>query len=62
MVRLHPEVHPTASYPPTLAVEVLPKLSSGAMPESILQTQALLRTYAASLERASALLERARRF
>ncbi len=62
MVRLHPEVHPTASFPPTLAVEVLPKLSSGAMPESILQTQALLRTYAASLERASALLERARRF
>jgi DNA repair exonuclease SbcCD ATPase subunit len=60
MVRLKPGVVPNAPYPPALAVEVLPELPA-AMPDPSLQTQALLSTYAASLQRASALLERARR-
>jgi hypothetical protein len=60
MVRLNPDVLPSAPYPPVLAVEVLPELPA-AMPDPSLQTQALLSTYAASLQRASALLERARR-
>ena len=60
MVRLNPDVFPNAPYPPALAVEVLPELPA-AMPDPSLQTQALLSTYAASLQRASALLERARR-
>jgi hypothetical protein len=60
MVRLNPDVLPNAPYPPALAVEVLSELPA-AMPDSSLQTQAVLSTYAASLQRASALLERARR-
>ena len=60
MVRLNPDVLPNVPYPPALAVEVLPELPA-AMPDPSLQTQALLSTYAASLHRASALLERARR-
>ena len=60
MVRLKPGVLPNAPYPPALAVEVLSELPA-AMPDPSLQTQALLSTYAASLQRASALLERARR-
>jgi hypothetical protein len=60
MVRLNPDVLPNAPYPPALAVEVLSELPA-AMPDPSLQTQALLSTYAASLQRASALLERARR-
>jgi hypothetical protein len=60
LVRLNPDVLPSAPYPPALAVEVLSELPA-AMPDPSLQTQALLSTYAASLQRASALLERARR-
>jgi chromosome segregation ATPase len=60
MVRLNPDVLANAPYPPALAVEVLPELPA-LMPDPSLQTQALLSTYAASLQRASALLERARR-
>ena len=60
MVRLHPDVLPTASYPPSLAVQVLPELAASTH-NPTLQTEALLNTYAASLQRASALLERARR-
>jgi len=60
MVRLNPDVLPNAPYTPALAVEVLSELPA-AMPDPSLQTQALLSTYAASLQRASALLERARR-
>jgi len=60
MVRLNPDVLPTAPYPQALAVEVLSELPA-AMLDPSLQTQALLSAYAASLKRASALLERARR-
>ena len=60
MVRLNPDVLPTAPNPQALAVEVLSELPA-AMPDPSLQTQALLSAYAASLKRASALLERARR-
>jgi hypothetical protein len=60
LVRLNPDVLPSAPYPSALAVEVLSELPA-AMPDPSLQTQALLSTYAASLQRASALLERARR-
>jgi hypothetical protein len=60
MARFNNEVLPTAPYPPALAVEVLPALAVAGSDPS-LQTQALLSTYAASLKRASALLERARR-
>ena len=60
MVRLNPNVLPNAPYPPALAVEVLSELPA-AMPDPSLQTQAVLSTYAASLQRASALLKRARR-
>jgi chromosome segregation ATPase len=60
MLRLQPDVLPNDPYPPALAVEVLSELPA-AMPDPSLQTQALLSTYAASLQRASALLERARR-
>ena len=60
MVRLNPDVLPNAPYHPALAVEVLSELPA-AMPDPSLQAQALLSTYAASLQRASALLERARR-
>jgi len=60
MARLNNDVLPTAPYPPALAVEVLPELAAEG-PDPSLQTQALLSTYAASLKRASALLERARR-
>ena len=60
MIRLHPDVLPSAGYPPTLAVEVMPDVAA-AMTDSTLQTKALLSTYAASLQRASALLERAKR-
>lgn len=59
MVRLNPDVIQDSSYLPPLAVEVLPKLSV-ATPDLTLETEALLSTYAASLKRASALLERAR--
>ena len=60
MVQLQPDVRPIAPVPPALAVEVVPALPA-AMTNPTLQTQALLSTYAACLERASALLERARR-
>jgi hypothetical protein len=60
MVRLHPDVLPTAPYTPALTVEVLPGVAAS-MPDTTLQTKALLSTYAASLQKASALLERARR-
>jgi hypothetical protein len=60
MVRLQPNVLPTAPNPPALVVEVLPE-EIAAMPDLSLQTQALLSTYAVSLQRASALLSRARR-
>jgi phosphoglycolate phosphatase-like HAD superfamily hydrolase len=60
MARFNNDVLPTAPNPPALAVEVLPELAA-AGPNPSLQTQALLSTYAASLKRASALLERARR-
>jgi hypothetical protein len=60
MVRLNPDVLPNDPYPPALAVEVLSELPA-AIPDPSLQTQALLSTYAPSLQRASALLERARR-
>jgi hypothetical protein len=60
MLRLNPDDLPNDPYPPALAVEVLSELPA-AMPDPSLQTQALLSTYAASLQRASALLERARR-
>jgi hypothetical protein len=59
MVRLHPAVLPADPLPPSLAVEVLPEVAA-AMPEATLQTKALLGTYAASLQRATALLNRAR--
>ena len=60
MLRLHPAVVPTAPIPPALAVQVLPEVAT-AVPSQTLQTEALLYTYAASLQRASALLEWARR-
>jgi hypothetical protein len=60
MLRLHPPVVPTAPIPPALAVQVLPEVAA-AVPSQTLQTEALLNTYAASLQRASALLEWARR-
>jgi hypothetical protein len=60
MLRLQPDVAQTAPYSPALAVNILPELASS-MHNSTLQTEALLNTYAASLQRASALLERARR-
>ena len=60
MLRLQPDVPPTAPYPPALSVQVLPELAA-ATHNPTLQTEALLNTYAASLQRASALLERARR-
>ena len=60
MLRLQPDLLPTAPYPPSLAVQVLPELAA-ATPNPTLQAEALLNTYAASLQRASALLERARR-
>ena len=60
MLRLQPDVLPTAPYSPSLAVQVLPEVAS-AMSTPTLQTEALLSTYAATLQRASALLERARR-
>jgi len=60
ILRLNPNVLPTAPYPPALVVEVLPE-EIAAIPDLSLQTQALLSTYAASLQRASALLSRARR-
>ncbi len=61
MTRLNPDVLPIGPFPPALAVEVLPEVAA-AMPEPSLQIQSLLSTYAASLQRASALLERARRY
>ena len=60
MHRLHPDLLPTAPYPASLAVQVLPELAASTH-NPTLQTEALLNTYAASLQRASALLERARR-
>ena len=60
MLRLHPAVVPTAPFPPALAVQVLPEVAA-AVPNQTLQTEALLNTYAASLQRASALLEWAKR-
>ena len=60
MLRLHPEIVPTAPFPSALAVQVLPEVAA-AVPNQTLQTEALLNTYAASLQRASALLEWARR-
>ena len=60
LLRLHPNVLPIAPYPPAYAVQVLPPVT-GATPNSTLQSEALLSTYAASLQRASALLQRARR-
>jgi hypothetical protein len=60
MVRLHPDVLPSTPYPPAIAVEVMPEVAA-AVPDPTLQTKALLSTYAASLQRASAIVERARR-
>jgi hypothetical protein len=60
IVRFHPDVLPTVPYPPLPTVPVLPDLNA-TMPNHTLQTEALLSTYAVSLQRASALLERARR-
>ena len=60
MLRLHPAVVPTAPFPPALAVQVLPEVAA-AVPNQTLQTEALLNAYAASLQRASALLEWAKR-
>jgi hypothetical protein len=60
IARLHPTAIPTPSYPPVLSVQVLPKVAD-AMTQPTLETDALLSTYAASLQRASALLERFRR-
>ena len=60
MLRLHPDVLPNGPYPTSLPVQVLPELAA-ATPNPTLQAEALLNTYAASLQRASALLERARR-
>jgi hypothetical protein len=60
MLRLHPDVLPTPPNPLAIAVEVLPE-AAAVMPKYTLETEALLSTYAESLQRASALLERARR-
>jgi hypothetical protein len=60
MVRLQPDVLPTSPCSPSLAVQVFPDVAAATLKPS-LQTEALLSTYAASLQRASALLERARR-
>jgi hypothetical protein len=60
IVRFHPDLLPTDSYPPLPTVPVLPDLNA-TMPYHTLQTEALLSTYAVSLQRASALLERAMR-
>jgi hypothetical protein len=60
MFRLHPAVVPTAPFTPALAVQVLPEVAA-AVPNQTLQTEALLNIYAASLQRASALMERAKR-
>jgi DNA repair exonuclease SbcCD ATPase subunit len=60
MLRLHPDVLPIGPYSPSLAVQVLPELAV-ATPNPTLQAEALLNTYAASLQRASDLLERSRR-
>jgi hypothetical protein len=61
MLRLQPDVlPPSVPYPRSLEAQVLPDLA-GAAPNPTLQTEALLHTYAASLQRASALLERAKR-
>jgi uncharacterized protein YdaU (DUF1376 family) len=61
MLRLQPDVlPPSVLYPRSLEAQVLPDLA-GAAPNPTLQTEALLHTYAASLQRASALLERAKR-
>lgn len=60
LARLHPDLPPSAPETPVLAVEVLAEVTTVA-PVPSLQTEALLSTYAASLQRASALLERSRR-
>lgn len=60
MLRLQSEVIPSSPCPPALAVETLTEVAAET-PNTTLQTQALLNTYAASLQRAIALLERARR-
>jgi hypothetical protein len=61
MPRLQPDVlPPSAPFPRSLEVQVLPDFA-GRTPNSTLQTEALLNTYAASLQRAIALLERAQR-
>ena len=59
IVRLSPTAPNTAVFSRALAVQVLPEQAS-ALPNPTLQTEALLSTYATSLQRASALLERAR--
>jgi hypothetical protein len=61
MLRLQPDVlPPSAPFPRSPEVQVLPDFAGGT-PNSTLQTEALLNTYAASLQRASVLLERAQR-
>jgi len=60
MVRLQPDVLPTARSHPALTVEVLSEIVPTKQ-DTTLQTKALLNTYAASLQRASSLLERASR-
>jgi hypothetical protein len=60
MLRLQPDVLSTAPYSPPLPVQVFPEVAA-TMTTPTLQTEALLSTYAATLQRASALLERARR-
>lgn len=60
MLRLQSEVIPTSPCAPALAVETLTAVVAET-PNPTLQTKALLDTYAASLQRAIALLDRARR-
>ena len=59
IVRLQPDVIPPIPYSSTLSVQVWPAVAA-AMPKPTLETEALLSTYAESLQRARALLERAR--
>jgi hypothetical protein len=60
MLRVQPDVLPTTPYSLPLPAQVLPEVAAP-MPIPTLQTEALLSTYAATLQRAIALLERARR-
>jgi chromosome segregation ATPase len=59
IVRLQPDVIHPIPYSSTLSVQVWPAVAA-AMPKPTLETEALLGTYAESLQRARAILERAR--